>query len=155
MSPVVSSRPQPTSTQVSRSPWRIAALSAVALVAAGCGRGGPEVALHEVRGRLAFGTTLPAGARVVLHPKDGAWTLDALPGATVGDDGSFRIGTIQPGDGAPAGTYVATVQWFRVGPDGSVGGNVIPQKYGSADTSPLTVTVEPGVQELAPLKIIR
>jgi hypothetical protein len=130
-------------------------LAVVALLNAGCGRSGPAVALHEARGRVEFGPNPPAGARVVLHPKDVAWTLDDLPGGTVGDDGSFRIGTIQSDDGAPAGTYVATVQWFRVGPDGSVGGNAIPQKYASADTSPLIVTVAPGTSELAPLKIIR
>ena len=155
MSPVVSAPHRPASFRRSLARRCSPALSVVILALVGCGRGGPQVDLHEVRGSLEFGTRPPTGAQVVLHPKDVAWPLGELPTATVGDDGSFRIGTIQPGDGAPAGTYVATVQWFPVGPDGSVGGNAIPPKYASADTSPLTVTVQPGVAQLAPLKVTR
>jgi hypothetical protein len=125
------------------------------LLAAGCGPSTPPVALHEVRGRVEFGRQTPVGARVVLYPRDGAWPHTSLPTATVTDDGSFRIGTFAADDGAPAGTYVATVQWFPVGKDGSVGGNALPQKYAVPDTSPLTVTVQAGVNDLPPLEITR
>ena len=135
--------------------WHTSIVSLFTLLLVGCGSGGPSVALHEVRGRLEFGGKPPAGAQVVLHPETAEWPLDSLPGATVGDDGSVRVGTVEPGDGAPAGTYVATVQWFRVGPDGSVGGNVLPAKYAAASTSPLRVTVEAAANELPPLKLTR
>jgi len=156
MSSVICSLASPVLFRSARARWWcVSALAVVPIVLSGCGGGRSRVDLHEVRGRLEFGTKPPVGARVVLHPKDVTSTLVDLPGATVGDDGSFRIATVEPGDGAPAGTYIATVQWFPVGPDGSVGGNVIPAKYASPDTSPLTVTVQPGTPELAPLKITR
>ena len=115
----------------------------------------PPCELHEVRGRVVFGKTVPAGARITLTPREGIWPYDAFPTATVAADGSFRFGTFGREDGVPAGTYVATVQWFRVAPDGAVGGNVLPKKYASASTSPLTVSVASGPHDLPPLQITR
>lgn len=125
------------------------------LLAAGCGPSAPPVALHEVRGRVAFGRQTPVGAQVVLHPRDGAWPHGSLPSATVAEDGSFRLGTFAAGDGAPAGEYVATVQWFPVDKDGSVGGNALPGKYAAPHSSPLTVTVQAGANDLPPLEITK
>lgn len=118
-------------------------------------RARPPCELHEVRGRLVFGKTVPVGAKITLTPREGGWPYDAFPTAIVGADGWFRVGTFGREDGAPAGTYVATVQWFRVAPDGSVGGNVLPRKYASAASSPLTVSVTGESKTLPELKILR
>lgn len=127
-----------------------------AMVAAGCTGGSrPPVELHPVGGQVEFGGRPPVGARITLHPTDGDWPLDSLPSAIVGGDGAFRLGTLTPDDGAPAGTYVATLQWFRVGADGSVGGNALPVRYASPASSPLTISIVPGQTELPTLRLVR
>ena len=124
-------------------------------LAAGCSGGRSPVELHQVGGQVEFGGRPPVGARITLHPTDRDWPLDSLPAATVGDGGAFRLGTLTPDDGAPAGTYVATLQWFRVGPDGTVGSNALPTRYASPSTSPLTISVVPGQTELPTLRLVR
>lgn len=126
------------------------------LLIVGClGAGGPAVELHAVRGRVEFEGKPPAGARVTLHPKGSDWQLNALPVGLVGEDGAVQFGTLTNDDGAPAGDYVATVQWFRVEPDGSVGGNALPSTYASPSSSPLEVSVVPGQPDLPPLRLSR
>lgn len=115
----------------------------------------PPCDLYPVRGSLVFGKTVPVGARIVLTPKAGGWPYDSFPTATVGNDGTFRLSTFGKEDGAPAGTYVATVQWFPVAPNGSPQGNVLPRRYASASTSPLIMSVSPESTSLPPLQISR
>jgi hypothetical protein len=80
---------------------RLAALGGLwlLLAAAGCGKG-----LHPVRGKVAFedGTPL-AGGQVVCEMKEGERTVMAR--GEVQDDGTFRLGTFKPGDGARPGKY--------------------------------------------------
>jgi len=106
-------------------------------------RSGPPVPLHEFTASVVVGETVPVGARVVLHPRSRVLPGEVFPQGTVGRDGSVKFVTYPPVTGVPAGDYVATIQWFRVGPDGSVGGNVLPTRYASPDKSPLSVTVAP------------
>lgn len=126
-----------------------------ATVAGGCTGGRPSVELHQAGGQVEFGGKPPVGARITLHPTDGDWPLDSLPSATIGPGGAFRLGTLTPDDGAPAGTYVATLQWFRVGADGTVGSNALPVRYASPSTSPLTISIVPGQTELPTLRLVR
>ena len=39
------------------------------------------------------------------------------PVGIVLDDGSFKVTAYDPGDGAPQGDYVATIQWFKITKD--------------------------------------
>lgn len=110
--------------------------------------GGPPCPVHPAHGIARIGTTPLVGAQIRLYPRGHALPDDAVPTATVQADGTFVLGTFRKGDGAPAGDYVATVQWFRVAKDGSVGGNALPKRYASPTTSPLTVTVHAGVNDL-------
>jgi hypothetical protein len=131
-------------------------VTAIVVSTVGCfGSSRPPCELHEVHGTIVFGKKTPVGARITLAPKDGDWPHDSLPSATVGEDGSFRIGTFGRDDGAPTGTYVATLQWFPVRADGSVGGNAIPPKYASVATSPLTVAVTAGSNQVPAIRITR
>jgi hypothetical protein len=118
-------------------------------------RKGPPCPVHPVSGRMLVGKTAPAGAQILLHPRGEPLPGDALPRATVRADGSFSFSTFGADDGAPAGDYVATVQWFRIGRDGSAGGNAIPPKYASPQKSPLVVTVGQGVNEVPLMQITR
>jgi hypothetical protein len=117
--------------------------------------GGPPCPVHPVQGVARVGTTPLVGAQVRLYPRGHALPDDAVPTATVETDGTFTLGTFRKGDGAPAGEYVATVQWYRVAKDGSVGGNALPKRYASPATSPLTVTVRDGANQLPPFTFKR
>lgn len=104
----------------------------------------PPCPVYPLTGRLVTGKVIPAGAQLSLLPKSAPLPEDAVPRAIVREDGSFTFGTFGKEDGVPAGDYVALVQWFRVSKDGSGGPNVLPAKYASPATSPLSVTVNDG-----------
>lgn len=114
---------------------------------------GPPVPVHDVKAYVVVGHTVPVGAQVVLHPRLGSLPDEAVPQGTVKEDGTVEFFTYPPLPGVPAGDYVATVQWFRVSKDGSVGGNVLPARYASPSKSPLEVSVAAGANELPPLQI--
>jgi len=117
--------------------------------------GGPPCAVHRAAGVARAGKTPLVGAQIRLHPRGMTLPDDAVPTATVQADGTFTLTTFTKGDGAPAGDYVATVQWFRVAKDGSVGGNALPKRYASPTTSPLSVTIREGTNELPPFTFHR
>ncbi|MGE5191630.1 MAG: BON domain-containing protein [Deltaproteobacteria bacterium] len=133
-----------------------AAVGLVTLVwaAFSLGRGhvGPErLAVYPLTGKLLVDGQPAAGAAIVLHPQDPS--LSARPRATVQEDGSIVVTTYEPGDGAPAGEYKATIEWRRAS-NGQEGGadelpppNVLPPAYANAGTTPLKVTVEEGETE--------
>jgi hypothetical protein len=94
----------------------------------------------------------------VLHPVDSSQTSDVVPIGVVNKDGSFTVTAYEPGDGAPPGDYVATVQWFKMvhGAGGAgPGPNVLPAKYARPDSSPIRVSVKEGSTEIPPIEITR
>jgi hypothetical protein len=117
----------------------VAALLAWSVI--GLRQSGPPVPVHPASARVLFGQTVPVGAQVVLHPRAGVLPREALPQGTVQEDGTVVFSTYAPWAGVPAGEYVATIQWFRVSKNGSVGGNVLPPRYGSPVQSPLSIAV--------------
>ena len=87
----------------------LAAGTLVAL-ASGCGgQKGPR--LYPVKGSVRINGEPARDVNVVFTPvtlpADGATPLS--PSAVTGDDGSFRLMSFKPGDGAPAGDYQVTV----------------------------------------------
>jgi hypothetical protein len=115
----------------------------------------PECVAHPTAGIARVGKTPLVGAQIRLHPRGMTLPDDAVPTATVQADGTFTLSTFAKGDGAPAGDYVVTVQWFRVAKDGSVGGNSLPKQYASPTTSPLSVTIREGKNDLPPFTFRR
>lgn len=149
----------PFSEPVSRVPSPIGpsihhAVGLVVLVCgmAGCGASA-ERRVHPVAGRISVGDQVPVGAQVVLHPTPEWNERSGRPSAIVKPDGTFTVSTYRDADGAPEGDYTVTVQWFPVGPDGTVGVNAIDRRYASPQSSPLKVTVASGANELPPLTI--
>lgn len=145
---------------VSRRAWRsLVVVFPVALAAAAAFpfllREGPPCPVHPVTGQAIAGKVVPASAQIVLHPVAAELPDQVTPRATVREDGSFVVSTFRDGDGAPEGEYVATVQWFRIGRDGSPGGNVLPKKYSSSATSPLRVSIVKGTNQLPPFQLTR
>jgi hypothetical protein len=114
--------------------------------------------VHPVSGKISYKGEAPVGAQIVLHPQGGSLPSDVSATGTVKSGGNFKIGVYEESDGAPAGDYVATIQWFKVVPQaegggGAAGPNVIPAKYARPDTSPLKFTVKSGANEIPAIDI--
>jgi hypothetical protein len=124
---------------------------------AGCSDCDPtRVPVHPVLGAIQFRGQPINGAFVTLHPKNGANIDVPHPRASVAADGSFTLTTFDGNDGAPAGDYVLTVQWYRPVKQGGdwVGGpNVLPKKYASPHTSDVRITVTAGENRLQPIQL--
>jgi hypothetical protein len=74
----------------------------------GCGNNG-RLNTYPVEGKL-FVAGMPAGnANVYFYPLDPG--QQRVPVAITAPDGSFRLTTLRPGDGAPPGRYDVTVIW--------------------------------------------
>src|SRR5262245_59099450 len=105
----------------------------------GCGRGGPK--FYPVTGKVLVDGHPAEHALVVFHPVNAG--PDALkPHAAVGPDGTFTLTTNTTGDGAPAGEYLVTVEWWLSGvkkvsdPD-VPSKNHLPAKYAKPESSGL------------------
>jgi hypothetical protein len=136
--------------------WRVLVL---ALLPAALGISGCEeapVPVFPVSGNVKFKGKPAAGATVVLYATNVDDTHDVAPTGVVKGDGSFDITVYEPGDGAPQGEYVATVQWRKLvsGAGGSAAGpNVLPSKYANPKTSPIKVSVASGPVQIPPINI--
>ena len=129
----------------------------LSLLLASCGDDG-HIEVYPVSGSVKYGDEIPAGAQIALHPVGGVLPENLVAMGTVAPDGTFTIGTYDAADGAPAGEYKATIQWFKVvKSEGGVGRgpNVLPQRYTDPAKSPITVTVAEGSNELSPIAISR
>lgn len=136
----------------SRLAWSVGLLG---LALAGCG-GGDRVPVYPVDGKVAFKGEAPNGALIVFHPAKESGEGTLRPSAQVKSDGSFRLTTYDGNDGAPAGDYSVTIQWYKLvtkGKDVHAGPNVIPPRYGKPETSPLKVTIGESPNDLRPFEI--
>lgn len=132
-----------------------AALAAIALV--GCGEAKPErVKVFPVKGTVTFKGEQMPGALVAFHPKTPLGEGVPNPRASVAKDGTFTVSTYDGNDGAPAGEYVLTFQWYKLlkqGADVVAGPNVIPPKLGNPATSTVTVTIVEGENNVQPIQL--
>jgi hypothetical protein len=117
-----------------------------------------RVAVHPAQGRAEWeGRPIP-NATIFLHP---VWVKEPAfprPRATVKEDGTFVLGTYAKDDGAPAGEYRMTIQWFSRRDrkdDGRFLDNALPAKYARAETSDLTVRIQPDKNEIPALRLTR
>jgi len=134
--------------------FRILSVGIAMLVAFGGCSSEKRVPVFPVSGKVSFKGAAPTGAQVVLHPVGSKEPTEVAPTATVKDDGSFALTSYEPDDGAPAGDYVAVIQWFRTVPAlNGAGPNVLPKQYASAKSSPVKVSVSNGPVEIPPINI--
>ncbi len=111
--------------------------------------------MYPVHGQLFYQGKPAANALVVFHALDenGAPT-GTRPHATVGPDGSYTLGTYGSEDGAPAGEYAVTVEWWLAGQKqrGAEGDdaptNHLPARFASPKTSRLAATVQAGTNDV-------
>src|SRR4051812_41924457 len=76
---------------------------------AGCATA-DRVPLHPVRGQVLYNGSPVKGALVVLHPREAQPGCVQKPIAYTDAEGRFTLMTERPGDGAPVGDYVMTVE---------------------------------------------
>jgi hypothetical protein len=142
-----------------RAGWWGASAMLVGALLAGCSRDDGRPPVFPVRGQVTFKGKPAAGAFVVFHPLDRPAPGEQRPSATVKPDGTFELtshGATRGGDGAPAGTYAVTVEWYRLvgtGNDLAPGPNVIPPSYTKPETTPIKVAVAAGENNLEPIAV--
>ena len=131
-------------------------LAAGALVAAvsGCGKRGPV--LYPVKGVVLINGQPARDVNMmftpVAPPEAGATPLS--PAAVTGEDGSFRLMSFKPGDGAPAGDYRVTVIYPMNRFNKHLSGiDRLKGKFANPKTSRLTAKVEPKSNELPPFDL--
>ena len=130
-----------------RALWRgvcLALLAGVAVV--GCSRG---LTLVPVEGRVVLnGKPLASGA-IMVQPEAGPAAQ-----AMIQPDGSFRLGTFAPEDGAIPGTAAVRIicrqEVTKPGEERAFGRSLIPEKYARFESSGLSVEIKAG---MAPLLI--
>ncbi|VTU02670.1 Uncharacterized protein OS=Blastopirellula marina DSM 3645 GN=DSM3645_24620 PE=4 SV=1 [Gemmataceae bacterium] len=126
----------------------------LATVAAGCGK--KETPLYPVTGKVLINGKPAEHATVVFHPV-GAAPDTVKPRATVGPDGTFKLTSVSAGDGAAAGDYAVTVEWWlspvkRGDPDGPPV-NFLAAKFGKPETSGLKAQVQTAPTDLATIEL--
>lgn len=135
-----------------------AAMLLAVFAAAGCSQKKVDnrKAVYPVHGKLLIDNQPAPGALLVLHPVGGSWDAER-PVATVSSDGTFEVTTYVTKDGAPAGEYIVTAQWYLSADKDAPGPwpNVIPAKYARPESSDLRVRVAEGPNDLQPLVIKR
>jgi hypothetical protein len=85
----------------------------ILLLGAGCSSGGNGKPVYSVQGQAFKGTQPMAGAVVAFHSLSAEDKTNIVrPNGTVAEDGSFKLTTYKPNDGAPKGEYAVTILWM-------------------------------------------
>lgn len=139
-----------------RAKFPVVALAGLVLLG-GCSRG-PR--FNPVAGQVLWRGKPAAGARVIFHPL--AETAGVpKPSAVVEESGAFHVGTYAPNDGAPAGEYKVTIDWFDLSPQTAstdVGETPSPSdklkgRYADPKRSSLQATIKEGENTLPPFEL--
>ena len=129
---------------------------ALAALCPACAKSGRQP-VYPVRGQVLVRGRPAAWAQVTFHPLDDGGPDAVRPVGHVDQQGRFRLTTYADGDGAPAGEYRVTVQWFLAtrarGGDEYRSVNYLPARYGRAETSGLRATVTPGANDLPAIEL--
>jgi hypothetical protein len=130
-------------------------VAVLALSGTSCGRHG--VAVYPVEGKVFYQGKPAVRAVVFFHPHGTAPGPDVLrPQGVVREDGSFRLSTYTPDDGAPEGEYDVTFVWTKPSPQG--GDNdvaLLPPRYMYPGTSGIKAQVQAGPNQLPAYQLSR
>lgn len=128
----------------------------VGLACAGCGKG-PVLDLVPVSGSVEHAGKPIAEASVVFHPETPLPPGTHNPLAATGPDGTFKLTTMNPGDGAPPGHYRVTVELRArrlVGEEHVRDGkHLLHESYTRPDTTPLKATIPNEATVLPPFQL--
>jgi hypothetical protein len=118
---------------------------------AGCSA--TKTPVYPVQGSVRWKAIVPEGAQVVFHPVGKIDNDTIRPTGQVDRDGKFVLTTFAAGDGAPAGEYEVTLEWW-VSPGRDLKAvNKLPDAYRRPETSRLHVTVVQGSNQLQPFEL--
>jgi hypothetical protein len=118
--------------------------------------------LNPVEGTVLYNGQPARGAVVAFHPKDDNSLTARRPTGVVGNDGTFTLSTLKPGDGAAAGEYVVTVIWPEEAGPAKPTMNMAPPpeppdrlkgRYADRRQSGLSAAVKPGRNRLPPFEL--
>jgi hypothetical protein len=131
-----------------------------ALLAVSCGDGRRPV--FPVHGQVLYEDKPTPEALVIFHPVNDPDPRAPRPIARVAADGGFSPTTYKAGDGAPVGEYNVTITWVKEVDNQNVAKedqkppqNLLPDRYGKAETSGLRVQIKAERNELPPFRLTR
>jgi hypothetical protein len=138
-------------------PIPIVLLLASSLSFPGCSGGSnPWEQTHPASGTITFKGKPVVDAEISLFPEDTSCPDSVRPKAKSTDGGKFVVWTYNPGDGAPEGTYKVTAihQEVAVSKDTIVAKpNDFPEKYSKRDSTPLTIRITKGQNNIPEIQI--
>ncbi len=130
-------------------------LLAASFATSGCGRQAEGPPTYPVRGVLLIDGKPAKDAQVIFNPADGE-DFDqrgARPTGKADENGAFTLTTYQPGDGAPAGTYLVTVYWAANPESLEPSPDRLNGRFADPTRSKLEVVVEEAATELSPFNL--
>jgi hypothetical protein len=114
-----------------------------------------QIHVYPAQGKVVWEGKPLAKASIFLHPVEAKSLHVPRPRAVAREDGTFVLGTYRQDDGAPAGEYRVTVQWFNKANGRAVPANGLPARYAAPQSSGLTVRIQEGANQLPPLQLTR
>lgn len=150
-----------TSSLLAPFPVRLASSALVFLVfgpLVGCRQNDPgeTVRVHPVRGLVRWKGQPLAGATIVLHPT-AAENYFPRPHSVTQEDGTFVLSTYRSGDGAPEGTYRATIRcrgpYEGKSEDRDEAPEMLPPRYQDPNRSGIVVIVAAADNSLSPWEL--
>ena len=138
--------------------WIVVAL-VFTVIGAGCGQSKFKPT-YPASGQVLLNGKPVAGVKVVLVSQDDKDDPLLRPTGNTDDEGRFVLSTYAKDDGAPAGSYTATI--VTPLPEPKPGQkrpaeptSKVPVRYGKPETSGLTIVVEPKDNEISPLNLTK
>ena len=131
-----------------------ACVAALGVCAPGCGSDGRKP-VFPVSGKVTWAGKPARGATVVFHPVGDNGPDAVRPRGKVKDDGTLEVTTYAAKDGAPAGEYRVTVEWWLSPGGDAAPTNRLPSKLGQPDSSGLTVSVAQGPTTIRDIELKR
>ena len=124
-------------------------------VTVGCNERVAVPSTVPVKGLVKYKGKPIGGVRVTLHRQDGSRPMDFVPMGDTGPDGSFKLSTGAPQNGAPPGAYIVTFERPLLDPKQSVETEIdgFRGKFSDPAQSKWTVKIERGDNSLQPFEL--
>lgn len=110
-------------------------------------------ARQPTHGKVTYNGQPAGGALVMLWPvpvkKDDY--KQVKPQGIAAADGTFKLISYDPDDGAPAGEYAVTVRWS--GPGAPPGPDLLKDRYSDPNKPVTKVTIKDGQNEIPPIQL--
>jgi len=133
----------------------LALVGGLVLSPAACRRGGDKP-VYPVTGKVFYKGKPAEGALVTFVPLGETNPKRPKSGAQVKSDGTFRLSTYASYDGAPPGRYAVTIIYRspeQIVDDENRGPDLLEGRYADPKTTPLTVEVKEGTNDLEPFDL--